>query len=113
MAEIAAATQLTGLMVISDRDSSELVSLVGQVHKLSSLRRLWMVSPGMDRFDVDAAAANLTGLTELCLRGGDPQLLGAKFPGVVLGSILSNACDMYMSPLKRSAWQVKWWSPAA
>jgi hypothetical protein len=117
LAEFAAATQLTGLMVISDRASSELVSLVGQVHKLSRLRRLWMDSPGMDRFDIDAAAANLTGLTELCLRACDPQLVGAKFPGAFLGNILSAADDMWFNsfrdgPLKRSAWKLKWWSPA-
>jgi hypothetical protein len=110
LANFVAATQLTGLMFVSARNSSEFVSLLGQVHKLSGLRRLWMDSPGMDMFDVDAAAASLTGLTELCLRGCDPHLLGPKFPGTALGDIWGG-CDLWDSnPLSRGAWRVKWWS---
>lgn len=87
-AALAAAAQLTGLMLVSGRvHSLEFVSLVAQVHKLSGLHRLWMHSPGVDRFDVDAAAASLTGLTELCLRDCDPHLLGRKFPHAALGHI--------------------------
>ena len=110
LAIFVAATQLTGLMFVSERNSSEFVSLVGQVHKLTKLRRLWMDSPGMDWFAVDVAAASLTGLTELCLRGCDPQLLGPKFPGAAFGDIWGG-CDLWDSnPLSRASWRVKWWS---
>ena len=99
-------------MLISGRvHSLEFVSLEGQVHKLS-LRRLWMHSPGVDRFDVDAAAASLTGLTELCIRVRDPHLLAAKFPHAALGHIRYDSGQWLDDPLRRHAWQVWWWSPA-
>jgi hypothetical protein len=110
---LAAATQLTGLMLVSGRvHALEFVSMVGQVHTLSGLRRLWMHSPGMDRFDVDAAAASLTGLTELCLRDCDPHLLGVKFPHAALGHIRFDSGRWLKDSLRRDAWQVRWWSPA-
>jgi hypothetical protein len=84
LADFAAAAQLTGLMLVSYFEHCELVSFVGQVHKLSGLRSLWMDTPGMDLFDVDAAAASLTGLTELCLKHCNRRLVGNKFPGAIL-----------------------------
>jgi hypothetical protein len=109
-----AVTQLTGLLFVAGRENSiEFASLVGQVHQLSGLHRLWMHSAGMDRFDVDAAAASLTWLTELCLRDCGPHLLGPKFPRATLGHILPGCHldTLGIDTLNRSAFQVCWWSP--
>jgi hypothetical protein len=109
---LAAATQLTGLMLLSKHNSSEFASLMGQVHKLRGLRRLWADCAGMDRFDVAAAAASLTGLTELCLLDCDSLLLHTKFPAVALGCVWHGVSVWGCDPLSRGAWEVKWWSPA-
>jgi hypothetical protein len=111
-AALAAATQLTGLMFLSKRNCAETASLAGQVHKLSGLRWLWIDTPGMVRCDMDAAAASLTGLTELCIRVRDPHLLAAKFPHAALGHIRYDSGQWLDDPLRRHAWQVWWWSPA-
>ena len=86
-----------------------------------NLRRLWMHSPGMERFNVDAAAASLTGLTELCVRDCNPHLWGPKFPHATLGCFLPgwdlDLCDLDLwgiYPLNTPAFhsRLRWWSPA-
>lgn len=102
---LSAATQVTSLTVVG----GELSSLVGLVHKLSGLGRLW-IDPGACRaggFDVDAAAASLKQLTQLCVclaGGGDPLVQG--FPGAAVGHSFGCIGD----PLERTPWHVQWWS---
>lgn len=116
----AAATQLTQLVVSGELGNDRFASLVGQVHKLVGLRSLWIDVNGMNRFDVDAAAASLTQLTELSLPPSedceppykfDPALLGRKFPGATLGRTISGARRWYLStPCDTGTWRVQRWS---
>lgn len=66
-------------------------------------------------FDVEAAAANLVHLTELCLRDCDPHLMHPKFPGAALGRVsvsMNLWCRPRLDPCDTALWRVQWWSSA-
>jgi hypothetical protein len=66
----------------------------------------------MGRFDLGAAATNLTQLTELCVGGCDPHLLRPRFPAAALRDLLPFYGLWPHLPCKKAAWRVRWWLDA-
>jgi hypothetical protein len=113
-AALAAATQLTGLLLASCTSlKNEFVSVVERVQQLVGLRSLWVTfcdqAQGRDVLDVDAAASSLVHLTELCLQSCEPCQLSLKFAGAAVGCACNTSELWELEPCDKAAWIVQWW----
>lgn len=78
-ASTAAAMQLARFLVASKTTCNQFVSLMGQVHKLVGLHRLWIDSELWMQLPA-GSASSLVHLTELCLLGMKLTPAGATLP---------------------------------